>query len=371
MKKIFKRKQKQQQLDNKIDFADKYIYGNNYSDKFDKFRQKDQPRKKVDKEKFKHLGFASLIAFCSVVAFCFGYFLISVNMERKAYVPQTSPTTIDDPQSPPSDDAPTINDSAVQLVSSPISSDYFDAGEMINAVVERAVNGQYNSVSFDMKRQSGSLAYNSKLVLAETFQAVSSPGLDVETSVKLLLENNIIPIATIYCFSDNTAPLKDSNVAVKKADGSVWTDKSGNAWLNPYSEVAVNYLVSVVKEISEMGIKNIVLEGVSFPSGDLSTAVFDEGVSQPEQSKLDEFVAKVKASVPSDCRVSVASHFEFNTPEEFQAVLPNIKEITGKLPILKSSMVPTDALKLLAEAGIGNYIITINTQVENTETTEN
>lgn len=368
MKNIFKKKRKEQQPDNTIDFADKYLYGDNYSDKFDPIRGKDRSAKKADKERRGRILSSSVIAVCSVVAFCLGYFIISVNMERKAFVPEnTTPPTNIAGEDPNGDDTPSINDTNLQLVSKLISSDYLDAGAMINATIEKAVNEQYNSVVFDIKRPNGSLSYNSKLTLAETFNAVSSPGFDVSSSIKTLLENSIIPIATIYCFSDNTAPLVDSNIAVKTADGSLWKDKNGNFWLNPYSDIAVDYLVSIAKETAEMGIKNIILDGVSFPNGDLSKAVFGEGIQQVDSSKLDEFVAKVRAAVPSDCRVSVASRTSFADPTEFEKILPELKDPAGALPIVTSTMPPTDALKLLSESGVENYILV----TENPEPPEN
>lgn len=368
MKNIFKKKSKDQQIDNTIDFADKYLYGDNYSDKFDSIRGKDRASKKADTERKSRIVSTAVIAVCSVVAFCLGYFVITVNMERQTFVPETTPPPSDIAgQTPDSNDTPSINDTNLQLVSKLISSDHFDAGAMISATIEKAVNDQYNSVIFDFKRQNGSLSYNSKLTLAETFKAVASPGFDVNSSVKMLLENNIIPVATIYCFSDNTAPLVDNNIAVKTPDGNPWKDKSGNTWLNPYSEVAVDYLVSIVKEAVEMGIKNIILEGVSFPGGDLSTAFFGEGVEQVDQAKLDEFVAKVRASVPNDCRVSVASHSNFSDATGFEQILPALKDPAGALPIVTSTMAPTDAIKLFSESGVKNYILV----TENPEPTEN
>lgn len=59
----------------------------------------------------------------------------------------------------------------------------------------------------------------------------------------------------------------------------IWLDneasKGGKPWLNPYSQTAQNYLLEVVKEVKNLGVDAILLDGVQFPDLNSNVATFD------------------------------------------------------------------------------------------------
>ena len=58
----------------------------------------------------------------------------------------------------------------------------------------------------------------------------------------------------------------------------IWLDneasKGGKPWLNPYSQTAQNYLLEVVKEVKNLGVDAILLDGVQLPDLNSNVATF-------------------------------------------------------------------------------------------------
>ena len=85
------------------------------------------------------------------------------------------------------------------------------------------------------------------------------------------------------------------------SDGTLWLDNSaqhdGEPWLNPYSPVAEKYLLSIVSEISSLGVDAVILDSVEFPESIyLDKAVFsgEEKSIESRNAVLHSFIEKVK-----------------------------------------------------------------------------
>ena len=70
----------------------------------------------------------------------------------------------------------------------------------------------------------------------------------------------------------------------------LWLDaqKDGNAWLNPYSAAAVEYVGDLVAEVQGMGFEQVVLTNVQFPKLSRKQDYGEtSGVSRADQLKAD------------------------------------------------------------------------------------
>lgn len=370
-----KRKKEKKLKEDQASFIDKYLRGDNYSDKFDAVRQ---PRQKNEVEKaysLRNIRRALVITSC-ILLFCFGYFLMCIMMERNARPQPSAPEqTTTGLQS--GGNVPNINDVNVDLSAKYISSDYLDGGTMVEAIIRDAVTEGYNAVLFDLKRPNGTLAYQSRLTDAVTFNAVASPGAKVKESVAMLLENNIIPLARIYCFSDNTAAGADSSMAVTKADGGLWKDSGGSAWLNPYDSYAVQYITSVILEVQDLGISSIILDGVSSPKGNLTGAVFSGSeTNQVDDGVFDSFLSGMRTKVAAGTRLLVANNMTITGMDELPAVVAELaaQAQKGTVPVITLSIPAQSVAQALSQAKITHYIFVISpaTEEESTQTeTEN
>lgn len=340
------KKNKKNNDSNYIPFADKYIYGPNYSDKFDYMRDIGKDERIAEKKKKTRKAFFNILTalFC-VALFVGGYFIMCIIMEFNAFHPQTESNNTQI-----TDDAPIIRPD-MAIGAKYISSSYLDGGAMISSVIEKAAKENYGAVFFDLKRSDGTLAYNSELTASDSYQSVASPGSDVKKSITMLNDNNITPIARIYCFNDNIAASADRQIAIQDENSSPWKDSSGNAWLNPSSEYAREYLLSIIKEAAGLGIKVIVLDGVAYPA---------DSPAEVRQDILKSFVDEAQKALGNDVKIYVAQNFTLHSDEELVKMYASISD-TGlfgeySLPIITSGVANNEMMLNLNNKYFTNYI---------------
>ena len=138
-----------------------------------------------------------------------------------------------------------------------------------------------------LKDTSGNIYYASQ-VAAAAGSIVESP-LDAGHIASILREEEIIPVAQIAAFKDPISSRTDRSMAIHYGDG-LWLDaqKDGNAWLNPYSAAAVEYVGDLVAEVQGMGFEQVILTNVQFPKLSRKQDYGETGgVSRADQLKAD------------------------------------------------------------------------------------
>lgn len=238
----------------KISFADKYIDTGCTSDKFDKKRPKKKKKKFITKEKT-----ANALKGVLIVIFCFallnvGYSVMDLYIDRNAMPDEDE--TIEQTVNYSELDI-TVKGMAAQSIS-------LDAGVMLEAVIDEAQNGGYSSISFDLKRDDGTIGYESSLATISSYGAISSPSANLKDSVTMLTQADILPVARISCYKDNIVAVSDLDSALK--DGkSTYTDSDGNTYLNPNSDTVYEYIRSIIEETNSMGISVYLLANCTLP----------------------------------------------------------------------------------------------------------
>lgn len=239
-----------------IDFADKYLEGASTSDKYDFKRPSPDSIKKQKELKKKRFKKVAAVLLC-IVLICAGYTSMDVYMTRhavpaaKAYVKQA-------------DDSNQISKISIDFSSHKIDSVSLDSSVMLSSVISETIDNGFNSVTFDIKRNDGTIGYHSNLAIVDTIGAVSSPASNLEASIKELLANDILPIARICCYKDNVMPNQIADTALKK-NSKIYKDRESNTYLNPDSETVFNYISDVIKECYDLGISVFILYGCDLP----------------------------------------------------------------------------------------------------------
>lgn len=237
----------------KIDFADKYIDAGTGSDKFDKKRPK--KRKKIfTAEKAAKWIKSIVIAVCCFLIISVGYAAMDLYMERNA-MPESENSQQDESG---------ISNLSINITSLAVQPLSLDGGIMLDAVINNAQAKGYSSITFDLKRDDGTIGYESKLATIDAYGAISSASADLEGSVSKLLQSDLLPVARISCYKDNIAPTADLNAAVTKGTG-IYKDSSGNSYLNPDSEITYSYIKGIIEEANGMGITVFVLDNTELP----------------------------------------------------------------------------------------------------------
>jgi len=147
----------------------------------------------------------------------------------------------------------------------------FVAAENINeAKITAAANtADANAVVLELKPESGQLAYKSSVETATAY-AVSGE-LDISGLVTQLKEAGVYLAAQLSVCADDLMSRRDTLLAVKSADGSVYETGDGKAsagWLDVYNSDLREYYYSLIDELYEMGFDEIILSNLAFPSAE-------------------------------------------------------------------------------------------------------
>lgn len=132
------------------------------------------------------------------------------------------------------------------------------ATKLRNDILHLADTTELNAVVVDVKETDG------------TFLPESLPDF-----ISQLHQKNIWAIARLVVFNDTVQARTHPEMALKRAGGKLWLDRRKNAWLDPASPEAQEYIVRVAKQAIDYGFDEIQFDYIRFPSdGDVENIVY-------------------------------------------------------------------------------------------------
>jgi len=124
---------------------------------------------------------------------------------------------------------------------------------------------ELNTVVIDIKEYEGQVYIDGvEIVNANNAYVEAIP--DLEKYISDLKEKGIYTIARIVVFRDNTLARKKPELAVKNPDHTIWTDKKGVAWLDPYNKNTWDYNINIAERAINIGFDEIQFDYIRFPS---------------------------------------------------------------------------------------------------------
>jgi hypothetical protein len=170
-------------------------------------------------------------------------------------------------------------------------------------LADRLVAAGGNTVVFDVKDRYGNLSYASSVPLAMEIGAgdratIAQPAKLIDA----LHRRQIHVVARLTCFYDmRLARERTDLVPLSRERQTLWAERDKSHWVDPSLPQVQDYLLALVREIAGMGVDEIQLDYVRFPTeGNLSDAVFafDPEVL-PKHRVISDFVASVKRELES------------------------------------------------------------------------
>ena len=151
--------------------------------------------------------------------------------------------------------------------------------------IKLAKDTDVNSFVIDVKDDTGYLTFTTdNEVLVDKGIVLAKPPIeDMKTLMDKLCEANIYPIARVVAFKDNVVAKREPERAIKKLDGSVYTTRGGETWLDPYRKENWVYLLEVSREAARLGFKEIQFDYIRFHESMNENRV----ILDPEISKTD------------------------------------------------------------------------------------
>jgi hypothetical protein len=177
---------------------------------------------------------------------------------------------------------------------------------------------ELNAVVIDVKSDEGMVLYQTDLEDVQFSGANNNIIIkDIDAVLKYLDEKDIYAIARIVTFKDNKAASKFPNLAVKTASGTVWRDRHGQAWLNPYNKEAWDYVLDIAEEAAVKGFEEIQFDYVRFPTdGNLKSIDYGALKSKSKAQAIGDFLKYSRDRLSSMGAVTSADVFGLVTTAE-------------------------------------------------------
>ena len=163
----------------------------------------------------------------------------------------------------------TVEAGKISKIDSQIRGVYFSArkvssGEKVDRLIESLKGTQMNAVVIDVKDDSGNITFHVDNAMANKIGAVTNQITDVKEMLQKFHENGIYVIGRVVAFKDPILAANNSTYAIKKADETIFFDRAGDTWLNPYNEKCWKYLIDIASEAAILGFDEIQFDYVRF-----------------------------------------------------------------------------------------------------------
>ena len=210
------------------------------------------------------LGSITIVAIWTVSSVCFAE-PGDPKSESKQYLYPSISGTVLRPEEPPGIEL-TDRGRNIRGVYAPVSKLVkWQPRQLISWVKEIGAD----AIIMDIKDDKGRVTYSHKIegALGKPHGIVPK----MKRLVKALKENDIYVIGRLVCFKDDLYHKKRPEASIRdRRDGTVWRDRAGMAWLDPFSLAAHEYITNIAIGAEEIGFDEIQLDYVRFPVDGLS-----------------------------------------------------------------------------------------------------
>lgn len=137
--------------------------------------------------------------------------------------------------------------------------------EAVRAQLERLPEG--SAVLLDVKNHLGAFHY-STMVGEKHADNVDTE--EINSLIEYLTGGDFHVIARLPAFRDRYFGLNNisSGLSYEGGGGALWLDQGNAFWLNPTKEKPLSYLISITKELKNMGFDEVVFTDFCFPEAD-------------------------------------------------------------------------------------------------------
>ncbi|WP_310832637.1 putative glycoside hydrolase [Paenibacillus pedocola] len=185
---------------------------------------------------------------------------------------------------------------------------YSAGGSRMEQLLALLDKTELNSMVIDIKDDAGYITYKTDNAELQQMGKPQNFIGDINKLMTRLNKHEVYPIARIVVFKDSVLAKKNPELSFVNTDGSVWKNKGGDSFVNPYNEAVWKYNVDIAKEAVKLGFKEIQFDYVRFPEGfekRADTLKYTKS-NRPRVEIIADFVKYAKAELaPLGVRVSV------------------------------------------------------------------
>lgn len=160
------------------------------------------------------------------------------------------------------------------------------SGKYMDDLIDIVDNTELNTMVIDIKNDSGEITYDMNLPVVKEIKANKNYIRNIKELVRTLKEKNIYVIGRVVAFKDPVLAEKKPKLSIKNSNGTIFRDRSGLAWVNPYKKEVWDYLMDICKEAAQIGIDEIQFDYIRF-STDKGMKTVNFGKEARNKSKLE------------------------------------------------------------------------------------
>ena len=138
--------------------------------------------------------------------------------------------------------------------------------DRMDRLIDLVLATELNAMVIDVKDDNGWIAYRSGLDSVSLYRTQQARLGELQELATRLDELGIYAIARVVVFKDSRLVLARPELAVQHRDGGPWRDRTGAAWLDPYSREAWQYTIDISVEVAEAGFPEVQFDYVRFPT---------------------------------------------------------------------------------------------------------
>lgn len=225
----------------------------------------------------------------------------------------------------------------------------------MNALLRLVDETPLNTMVIDVKDDEGTLTYRM------TLPPGVGPGLkssvkvaDIDALLKTLRGHGVYTVARIVSFKDQVLPKSRPDLAVLRPDGSVFRDRAGFKWANPYSRQVWEYNVAVAKDAASRGFNEIQFDYVRFPDVPKSlTLVFPGQDDRSKAEVIRDYLAYARRELlPYGVKVSADIFGLVTTVKDDMGIGQNLEAVASVVDYVSPMAYPSHYAR--GEFGLAN-----------------
>lgn len=148
---------------------------------------------------------------------------------------------------------------------------------MMNDIIANLEQTELNAVIIDFKDDEGRITTPLDVPAFNEINACKGYVKDMGALIRTLKERDIYVIARVVTFRDPYLAEQKPEWSLKKGDGSVYRDKKGMAWINPYKQEVWDYLMEVGRQAQAIGFDEVQFDYIRFSTeSTMREVVFDD-----------------------------------------------------------------------------------------------
>jgi len=140
-----------------------------------------------------------------------------------------------------------------------------------------------NAVQLDIKNENGDIGFTEDMPSLAIKSGSAHDFYEPRVVVDQFHQAGFYVIGRIVSFEDDHVAAYAPKRAIRRGDGTLWKNRLGLSWMNPYDKANWKYLVQIAKAAGKVGFDEIQFDYVRFPTdGDLTDVKLDRSSPKME-----------------------------------------------------------------------------------------